>query len=487
MDDPEKSLESPQAAVPVATAPLDRVPMPRLSTAVTALMGLILAGGVGVLVWLEVTIPRVERIAAPEQALTLVVGRNLEVEDAITRAPAWERWLYETTTETGTTTLADSIGWYHELAEVSLNPQLHLELAILQAQAGRLDDVRAEISLWDDLDDPFPSFAWLVRTAYLQPAITPEEADAAQAMLAEALPAGWFFERMATALATKGGQSSFLTSLKEQVSAKEARLLVKVRILTAIEGSLIVAGLLALLAVLRRGLRVGDANLPPAWPGRWGIAVLIRGGALGLLVALGFLFLDTDYPFVRLISMPLAAVPVLVLADRCLLAPFDLGFGRGFGLWPIGHGGRLILAVLAVLSAGLLGEWGLGLLAERLKWSSHWTEWFDPDLVWGDPIALTISLIEFVVFAPILEELVFRGLLFGTLRRRFSWPVAATASAGMFAVAHGYGIVGLLSVFWSGLLWAWIYERTGSLLPNMLAHAVNNLLVCLSLMYLLRW
>ncbi|TKB85135.1 MAG: CPBP family intramembrane metalloprotease, partial [Nitrospira sp.] len=36
------------------------------------------------------------------------------------------------------------------------------------------------------------------------------------------------------------------------------------------------------------------------------------------------------------------------------------------------------------------------------------------------------------------------------------------------------------------VLWAWLYERTGSLIPGMIAHATNNLLVCLAVMALLR-
>jgi len=94
--------------------------------------------------------------------------------------------------------------------------------------------------------------------------------------------------------------------------------------------------------------------------------------------------------------------------------------------------------------------------------------------------------LEFVVLAPLFEELAFRGLLFGTLRRRFTWSTSALVSAGIFAVAHGYGILGFVSVLWSGLLWAWVYEKTGSLLPSIVAHAANNLLVCLSILYLFR-
>jgi len=46
--------------------------------------------------------------------------------------------------------------------------------------------------------------------------------------------------------------------------------------------------------------------------------------------------------------------------------------------------------------------------------------------------------------------------------------------------------VGFASVFLSGLLWAWAYEKTGSLLPGMIAHAANNLAVAVTLLALLR-
>jgi hypothetical protein len=95
-------------------------------------------------------------------------------------------------------------------------------------------------------------------------------------------------------------------------------------------------------------------------------------------------------------------------------------------------------------------------------------------------------LVEYVIFAPVFEELAFRGLLFAILRRKFRFLPAALMSASIFAIAHGYGLVGFISVLWSGLLWAWMYEKTGSLLPGILAHAINNLLVCLAVMALLR-
>jgi hypothetical protein len=144
------------------------------------------------------------------------------------------------------------------------------------------------------------------------------------------------------------------------------------------------------------------------------------------------------------------------------------------------------LTALALVGAGVVSDIGLGLLSERLGLSSHWTEWFDADLAWGGTSAVAGSLLGVVIFAPLFEELVFRGALYGTLRVRLRWPVAAVASGLIFAAAHGYGLAGFGSVLVSGLLWCWAYERTGSLLPGMIAHAANNLAVSVTLLTLLR-
>jgi membrane protease YdiL (CAAX protease family) len=65
------------------------------------------------------------------------------------------------------------------------------------------------------------------------------------------------------------------------------------------------------------------------------------------------------------------------------------------------------------------------------------------------------------------------------------WP-AVGLSAAIFALVHGYGAVGFASVFWSGILWAMAYERTRSLLPAILCHMFNNLLVTTEFLWLLR-
>jgi len=462
-------------------------PRHRFSPAVTAVMAAMLIVGIGFFAWLQVTIPPLERVAIPEVALPWVVGRTLDAEEATARASPWERFFYQVTSETHADELNQAIRWYRELADATQNAQVHLELAILEAEHGEVEEVRRRIGSWRVLDAPFPLFADMVQAAYITPPVDRAEARTLLAKVAEILPAGWFYDRIAMRLAAKAGDEPLLESIDRGRSERIMPLLEKIRILTVVESTTVALGLLAVVRIVRGGSRISTAPIPPPWRGRLGMIVLIRGGAMAVVLTVAALFLDGDDPFIRLWTVPLASLPVFAMAHRHLLQPHGHGFITGLGLRPFpGAWPRTVLAVLAVLAVGLSGEWIIGLVADWFDVVSHWTEWFDADLVWGGPDTLFVTLMEFVVIAPAVEEMMFRGLLFGTLRRRFGLLAAGMISAGLFAVAHGYGMVGFASVFLSGLLWAWIYERTGSLVPGMLAHALNNLLVCASTITLLR-
>ncbi|HJU04883.1 MAG TPA: CPBP family intramembrane glutamic endopeptidase [Nitrospiraceae bacterium] len=464
------------------------------SPVATLLSALVLFGSVLFIVWLHVSVPPVNRIPSPERALARMVGRTMELKTAVSGAPAWEQWLYAMTIDTGENDLPLAIAWYEELAASSADPLVEFHLAVLEGEAGRSARIEEKSLAWTHRGDPFPFFARVVRAAYLEMPLPHAEESALQARLAEVLPAGWFYDRLAIRLAERAGDTALQAAADASLQTRAAPLLRRVRVLTAIELLLIIGGLIALWYVVKisRGgadsrFPVGAAPIPPPWPVRAGVEVLLRGGAFGVLIAMAFVFTNVDDPWIRLSVMPLAGLPLLIMAQRHLLIPASLGFAEGLGLTLVESGGRrLIVALAALVAAGLLGEWALSTLGTWLDLSTHWTEWFDPDLVWGETSVLIISLIEFVVFAPLLEELTFRGLLFGTLRRQFGPGLSIFLSAAVFAGAHGYGVLGFASVFWSGLLWAWMYEKTGSLLPGMSAHALNNLLVCMTLIWLLR-
>jgi uncharacterized protein len=461
-----------------------------LMTVVTVLMGLVLMTGVGFFIWLHIAIPRLDRVGFPERALSHLVSRALDLEEAIAQAPLWEQTFYRLTTDSGSNDLSEAIAWYRELIAVSYNPEVHLQLAVLEAEAGSLEQLEQRLKGWEEREDPFPLFVRMIRAAYADRPLNLTTARSLQAELADVLPTGWFYDKLATRLAKRSGDSDRAMAIQAESAARLMPFLQKVRLMTAGELLIVLLGVGAMIVLLRHcgePYPVGAAAIPPLWHGRLGIAVLIRGGAMGMLLSVAFIFLETDSALIRISSIPLASLPLLVLTRQYLLAPHGSGFMTAFGLRISARGqGRLMAAVLGVLAAGMIGEWGMGVIAEWGQVSSHWTEWFDADLVWGEGLGVVVTLLEFVVLAPLFEELAFRGLLFGTLRRKFTWSTSAALSAAVFAMAHGYGLLGFVSVFWSGLLWAWIYEKTGSLLPSILAHAVNNLLVCLSLLYLFR-
>ena len=86
-----------------------------------------------------------------------------------------------------------------------------------------------------------------------------------------------------------------------------------------------------------------------------------------------------------------------------------------------------------------------------------------------------------LLLAPLGEELMFRGGLFGSLRR-FGFPLAAGLSALLFGLAHvwpyaflapGY-LWYLLQYLPAGLALAWCYQRTGSIWSSILLHMLNN-------------
>ncbi len=479
---PDQPQPVPESPAPAAS---------RFSVIVTVLAALVLAGGILFLANLIFSIPRLERVVDKDRALALIVTRTMDLEYALVQTPPWERVIYEATTGWADE-LAESVVWYEELADVSNEPLTLVYLSVLQGEAGRLERVRDEIRGWDRLPYPFPVYARLLQAAYLdQASIGAHEATALHDELESEVPDGWFGDRLAISLATRAGDGAWLAEAQDNLATRGNALLWRARVMLAIDLGLILLGVALAMVLLRRAgqdmtaLAVGSAVVPPPWPASVGAAVLLRGGALwiSLLIAL----MAFGHESVRVLAVPLTYLPLLLLARRHLLEPAGLGFRDGLGLVPEPSGWvRCWRLMIIVAAAGLLGEWLITLVAEPAGFSSHWTEGFDEAMIWGEPAQLAASLVETIVFAPVFEEIVFRGLFFATLRRRFGFVASALISAIVFAVAHGYGLMGFASVLWSGMLWAWVYERSGSVLPGILAHMLNNAVVCLSIILFLR-
>lgn len=81
---------------------------------------------------------------------------------------------------------------------------------------------------------------------------------------------------------------------------------------------------------------------------------------------------------------------------------------------------------------------------------------------------LTLSLL-----APICEESLFRGFFYSFLRRRMGMVWAILLSASLFSILH-MDAGGILPLFCLGCIFAFLFERTKSILPSIIAHGLWN-------------
>jgi membrane protease YdiL (CAAX protease family) len=78
------------------------------------------------------------------------------------------------------------------------------------------------------------------------------------------------------------------------------------------------------------------------------------------------------------------------------------------------------------------------------------------------------------VYAPFAEETLFRGALYGYLRRSFPWVVSGIFSSLIFAILHPQGWVAIPAIGVIGFNLSTIREWRGSAIASMTAHALNN-------------
>lgn len=78
------------------------------------------------------------------------------------------------------------------------------------------------------------------------------------------------------------------------------------------------------------------------------------------------------------------------------------------------------------------------------------------------------------IFGPLVEEVLFRGMVFGKLRRAFSFLPAALISSAIFGLYHMNLVQGIYAgVF--GLILAYVFEKTETIWGCYLLHAFFNL------------
>ena len=93
-----------------------------------------------------------------------------------------------------------------------------------------------------------------------------------------------------------------------------------------------------------------------------------------------------------------------------------------------------------------------------------------------------LVVIAAVVIAPLAEETLFRGFVYGVLKRYTDAPFAALSSSLMFAIIHMH-VGSLLPLCMLAVLFCLAYEITGCLLVPMLLHAIFNGVSIIAMMF----
>lgn len=134
------------------------------------------------------------------------------------------------------------------------------------------------------------------------------------------------------------------------------------------------------------------------------------------------------------------------------------------------------LCILCGCGATVTVGWLYNVIPFPTTWQNEYTD--STAVLFEEYGVLTFVLT--VCVAPLMEEVLFRGLLFKRLRTGMPFFAAATLSAAVFAAAHG-NLLWALYAFGLGLFLSWLFERTGSLLASVLCHFGFNLIGQLSI------
>lgn len=207
------------------------------------------------------------------------------------------------------------------------------------------------------------------------------------------------------------------------------------------------------------------------FPGLWGALWLVLAGFMGEYVT-GALVTDLLPEAAPMHRSALARLLANALLFAGLMSFKRLSYRELF------HGGRssvpatlamTLPPVLAMVPALMLAVGWVVDGVERLVPLSAWEEQAFSSMAGLSLAAVVMSC----VMAPVLEEMLFRGVVLRSFLRRYAPSVAIVHSAAIFGLAHMnlyQFFVGMIL----GMFLGWLYERTRSLWPCIALHAVYN-------------
>lgn len=366
----------------------------------------------------------------------------------------------------------------------------NIRLTILLAQAGRINEARGRILKIRD-----PSLRAAVTTLYGEaPSLSDQQRLGAMAELSTAGIEEWMLERVVFRAMSNLREDLREESIDEVGVAPNVTRQFGHDALAAVHLLLVSLGVFLLFPPFFR-IFAGDshASFGSPWSASLGWAVIIRADFWNRLYffslhKFGIAFDHPSWlsPFYTWGTV-IASLPMLWLIYRHLGSGSRAGVAKIFGidLASVRSAGiaRLATAAVAIDFMGITAiGWGLYWLGV----SGVWSEGLDEALIFGTAIEATMSSLDYVVWTPLFEEILFRGLLFFTLRRRMGGVQAAASSSLLFGIVHFYSLPGFLMTCWSGFVWAMVFERGRSLMPAIFAHSLYNVMFVLATLLVYR-
>ncbi len=225
---------------------------------------------------------------------------------------------------------------------------------------------------------------------------------------------------------------------------------------------------------MREGIEDVGVSLPWGWRDLAAVVVLFCAGAAAIILGLRSLLAGTGSDAGT--TSP-AVYGATVAIYGLLLTAIYLVVARRSGWYALGirpASWQAFAVTPLLLFAGFAGVIVINLTIALVRGGFE-----NPQveaLSGGEPFStpeLLQMLVLVAVLVPIAEELFFRGMLYPLLRRQWGVSVAIVGSALLFAAAH-FILLLVPALFLIGLLLGLLRERSGSVLPCILFHALQN-------------
>lgn len=210
-------------------------------------------------------------------------------------------------------------------------------------------------------------------------------------------------------------------------------------------------------------------------PGYGGMMTLfvmfLLGALLGNILVGALTFVSAEFATIygTVISYPVMFIPpwLYVSAKSRRNEFFETGYALDsshFG--SLGGFSMAVIVSIATMAMAFLADSLNVLMPEAPEWFEKAMEQIMDAPVW-------ITLISVSVFAPLFEEWLCRGMVLRGLLQKTHPASAILVSAAFFAVLH-MNPWQALPAFLLGILFGYVYYKTGSLKLTMLMHCVNN-------------